>query len=126
MCYLNNSSQLLYEHAGTKESFSVWLDQLKLSHKQKIQKLVCHGEKAEIIFHSTDGTNSGLSFAEKVVAKGIKNLGELRQFNEGRTLLRGIMFDLDTEIWTYFMYQDGSNMKINELEMPNAIQQALF
>lgn len=125
MSYLKHGSQLLYENAGTKEQFSAWLDLLKSNHKQKSKQLI-HGEKAEIIYHAVDETDTTLSFAEKVVAKGIKKLTELKNFKEDRTILRGIMFELDTQLWSYFMYQDGSNMKINELEMPNTIQHTLF
>lgn len=126
MSYLKHGSQLLYEHAGTKERLYAWLGLLKSNHKQKSKELVHHGEKAEIIYHANDKTETALSFAEKVVAKGIKTLAELQTFNEDRTILRGIMFDLDTQRWTHFMYHGGSSMKINELEMPNTIQQALF
>lgn len=129
MCYLDRCSQLLYEHAGTTERFNLWLDDLKANHRQKLNHIVKHGEKAEIVFYSPSDLNEGFkSFAEKVVAKGITKLSELQNFkNVERNLLRGLVFDLNTQSWSIFLYEGGStSIAMNSLDIPRETQQDLF
>lgn len=130
MCYFDHCSKLLYENAGTKEKFNLWLDALKEKHSLKLNNVIKHGERAEIIYLApSDQLEEGsMSFAEKVVAKGITKLSELQNFkNVGRILLRGLIFDLNTQGWSTFIYEGGAaTMAMDFLEMPNATQQDLF